>query len=245
MPRMTLRMTSSRSRRYSAESIVERAPRSAKCARERAHPLPFPSILLSIFCSMACRISKRLSLQEKIHIFLARPSCRRRRDKGFCLPRLSLESERLVRVVFKWRRARIRRRVAHFECRDLALHFIAECRRRRSIRLYRLADWEWIRFGTTSSRPVFRTGPRPHEVVDSAGGYLDGTFFREYPSDVPIRLTPAPKLLYEFAVWLKAGARRLDWQFGQNFFQVCVHCGEPRRSPPNYNAMSDAFLTST
>ena len=97
--------------------------------------------------------------------------------------------------------------------------------------------------GTAPSRPVFRAGSRPHEVVDSAAGHLDGTFFREYLGDVPIRPTPAPKLIYELTVWLKAGARRLDWQFGQNFFQVGVHGAEPRRSPPNYSTPPEVFLT--
>ena len=59
--------------------------------------------------------------------------------------------------------------------------------------------------------------------MDAAAGHLHGTFFREYLGDVPIRPTPPTKLLYEFTVRLKAGARRLAWQFGQNLFQVGVH----------------------
>jgi hypothetical protein len=157
----------------------------------------------------------------------------------------SLKSKRFVRVVFKSTRARFRCRFTRFERRDLALHFFAGCRSRRSLRRHWIADRERIRFGPASGRPVFRAGSGPHEVVDSAGGHLDVTFFREYLGDVPIRPTPAPKLLYEFTVRLKAGARRLDWQFGQNFFQVGVHGGELGRSPPNYNATRDGVLTNT
>ena len=62
--------------------------------------------------------------------------------------------------------------------------------------------------------------------MDSAAGHLNGTFFREYLGDVSIHPTPAPKLHYEFSVRLKTGARRLDWQFGQDFLQVGVHCDE-------------------
>ena len=58
------------------------------------------------------------------------------------------------------------------------------------LRRHWIADRERIRFGATSSRPVFRAGSGPHEIVDSAAGHLDGTFFREYLGDVPIRPTP-------------------------------------------------------
>src|ERR1700733_6633550 len=81
MPRITLRMMPSCSRRCSAESIVERAPRSAKSTWEKAHPLPFPYILLSIFCSMACCIRTRLPLQEKIAYFSCNTKVPEGRDR--------------------------------------------------------------------------------------------------------------------------------------------------------------------
>ena len=62
-----------------------------------------------------------------------------------------------------------------------------------------------------------------HEIVDSPAGHLHTTFFREYLGDIPIRPPLAPKVLDEFAVWLKAGARRLVRQFVQKFLQVDVH----------------------
>ena len=56
----------------------------------------------------------------------------------------------------------------------------------------------------------------------------------------------APKLLYEFTVRLKAGARRLDRQFVQNFFQVGVHGGEPGSGLLRIiSAPPDVFLTDT
>jgi hypothetical protein len=79
--------------------------------------------------------------------------------------------------------------------------------------------------------------------VDAAASHLNGTFFCEYLGDVPIRPPPATELLYEFTVRFKAGARRLVWQFVQNLFQVGVHGGEPKRSPPDYRSPSDMFLT--
>jgi hypothetical protein len=142
------------------------------------------------------------------------------------LARRPLKPERLVRVIFKCGRAQIRRRVTRFECRDLALNFLSGCRRRRRLCRYWLADWERIRFGVTSSGPVFRARSGPHEVVDSAGSHMEATFFREYLGDVPISPTSAPKLIDEFTVRFKTRARRLDWQFGQNFLQVGVHCYE-------------------
>ena len=80
--------------------------------------------------------------------------------------------------------------------------------------------------------------------MDSAAANLHGAFFREYRGDVPIRPTPAPKLLYEFTVRLKAGARRLFRQFVQNVFQVGVHGGEPESSFPYYSAALDRYLTT-
>ena len=67
-----------------------------------------------------------------------------------------------------------------------------------------------------------RTCPqsRPKAIMDSAAGHLDGTFVREYRGDLPVRPTPAAKLLNEFPVRLKARARGLTWQFFQNFFRL-------------------------
>jgi hypothetical protein len=63
--------------------------------------------------------------------------------------------------------------------------------------------------------------------MDSAAGHVDGTFIREYPGDLPIRPTPAAKLLNEFPVRLKAGARRLTWQFVQIFFRLASMFVDP------------------
>src|SRR6266568_5405098 len=69
MPRMTRRTSPLWVRRCSAESIVERSPRSRKSRGENDQPLPVPRTRFSILCSCACGINITPILQEKIPLF--------------------------------------------------------------------------------------------------------------------------------------------------------------------------------
>jgi hypothetical protein len=138
-----------------------------------------------------------------------------------------LKPKRFIRVIVKSTRIRFRRRFTRFERRDLALHFPAGRRHRDSARRNLVDDRELIRIGrATLCLPRLCPQSRPKVIMDSAAGHLDGTFVREYLGDLPIRPTPTAKLLNEFSVRLKAGTRRLAWQFVQKFFQVGVHVRE-------------------
>jgi hypothetical protein len=138
-----------------------------------------------------------------------------------------LKPKRFIRVIVKSTRIRFRRRFTRFERGDLALR-LAGRRHRDSARRNLVDDRDLIRIcRATLCLPRLCPQTRPKVIMDSAAGHLDGTFVREYLGDLPIRPTPAAKLLNEFSVRLKAGARRLAWQFVQNFFQIGFHGSEP------------------
>jgi hypothetical protein len=86
------------------------------------------------------------------------------------------------------------------------------------------------RFGSPSRRRCFCSGSRPHEVMDSAARHLDGTFFREYLGDVPIR----PTLLRSSSMNSRYGSRRerggLTGSSARTFFRsvsILVSLGGP------------------